>query len=82
MYYENYFTYKNNNLKKIWFGIKEIIYIKSKNYDIPTCIQVENQTIIEPWKICRSFNDYFTIIADDILQKRRYEGSKTFHTLL
>ena len=69
MYYEKYFTTNNNNLKKIWLGIKEIINVKSKNYDIPTCIQVDNHNIIDPSKICNSFNDYFSNIADDILKK-------------
>ena len=40
--HDKYFTKNSNNLKKIWKGIKEIINIKSKNYDIPTCIQVGN----------------------------------------
>ena len=57
MYYEKYFTTNNNNLKKIWSGIKEIINVKPKNYDIPTSIQVDNHNIIDPLKICNSFND-------------------------
>ena len=68
-YYENYFTTNSNKLKKIWLGIKEIINIKSKNYEVPTCIQVNNNTITDPIKICNTFNDYFTNIADDILNK-------------
>ena len=35
-YYEKYFTNNSNNLKKIWLWIKEIINIKSKNYEVPT----------------------------------------------
>ena len=62
MYYEKHFTTNNNNLKNIWLGIKEIINVKSKNYDI---------YIIDPLKICNSFNDYFSNIADDILKKRK-----------
>ena len=82
MYYEKYFINNNNNLRKIWKGIKEIINIKSKNYDIPTCIQVENNIITDPLKICNSFNEYFTSIADDILKERKYEGNKTFNEFL
>ena len=44
-------------------------------------IQVENQTI-DPLKICNSFNDYLTNIANDILQKRKNESNKTFHKFL
>ena len=40
MHYEKYFTNNNNNnnnnLKKIWLGIKDIIFIKSKNDGIYT----------------------------------------------
>ena len=75
-YYEKYFTNNSNNLKKIWLGIKEITNIKSKNYEVPTCIQVDNNMLIDPQKICNSFNDYFTNIADDILNKRKYESNK------
>ena len=35
MHYVKIVTNNNNNLKKIWLGIKEINNIKSKNYDIP-----------------------------------------------
>ena len=30
-YYESFFTEHNNNIKKVWQGIKEIVNIKSKN---------------------------------------------------
>ena len=38
--------------------------------------------LIDPRKICNCFNDYFTNIADDILNKRKYEGNKTFQEFL
>ena len=79
---EKYFTKNSNNPKKIWKGIKEIINIKSKNYDIPTCIQVGNNIITDPLKICNSFNEYFTSIADVILKNRKYEGNKIFYEYL
>ena len=60
--------------KKIWLGIKEIINIKSENYEVPTCMQVDNNNIIDSKKIYNSFNGYVTNIADDILNKRKYEG--------
>ena len=67
-YYKKYFTNNSNNLKKKWSGIKEIINIKSKNYEVPK-------------KLCNPFNDYFTI-ADDILNKRKDEGNKSFQDFL
>ena len=39
-------------------------------------------TITDPTAISNSFNDYFTSIADKILEKRKYEGPKSFRDFL
>ena len=57
-----------NNLQKIWKGIKEIINIKSKNFDYPTCLQDGDDNNTDPIAISNYFNDYFTSIADVILK--------------
>ena len=38
--------------------------------------------ITDPIAISNSFNDYFTSIADNILKKRKYEGSKSYRDFL
>ena len=81
-YYRKYFSEHKNNLQKIWKGIKEIINIKSKNFDHPTCIQDGDQNLTDPKMIANSFNDYFSSIADKILQKRRYNGTKSYRDFL
>ena len=68
-YYNQYFTENTNNLQTIWKGIKEIINIKIKNLDHPTCIE-ENDSITDPKEIAESFNNYFTTIDEDILNNR------------
>ena len=78
-YYNHYFSANTNNLQKIWKGIKEIISIKTKNHCHPTCIIVNNKTITNPKEIANTFNSYYTSVADDILNKRKYEGN-THHT--
>ena len=70
------------NLQKTWKGIKEIINIKSKNFDYPTCLQVGDANITEPTAITNSFHDYFTSIADEILKKRKYNGTKSYRDFL
>jgi carboxypeptidase C (cathepsin A) len=75
-YYKTYFSNNKKNLKNIWKGIKEIIDIKCKNFDHPTCITHDNKTITNPIEIGNCFNRYFTSIADDSLNKRKYEGIK------
>ena len=81
-YYQKYFSENKGNLQKIWKGIKEIINVKSKNFDYPTCIQVDDINITEPTLISNSFNDYFTSIADKILAKRKYNGTNSFRDFL
>ena len=81
-YYTKYFAENKDNLRKVWKGIKEIINIKSKNFDSPTCLQVGDINITEPVAISNTFNDYFSTIADKILEKRKYNGNKSFRDFL
>ena len=82
-FYANYFSNNNKNLRKIWKGIKEIINIKSKSNDYPTCITSEkNTTITDPVEISKNFNKYFSNIADSILNKRKYNGKKIYSDYL
>ena len=81
-YYKTYFSTHKKNLSKIWKGITEIINVKSKNYDQPTCLAEGDTTITNPSEVANCFNQYFTSIADDILKKRKYEGHKSFRDYL
>ena len=81
-YFEKYFTENKGNMQKIWKGIKEIINIKTKNYDHPTCLQDGDRILTDPIAISNSFNDYFTSIADKILNKRKYNGKKSYRDFL
>ena len=81
-YYEKYFSSNKKNLQKIWKGIKEIINIKSKNFDHPTSIFDGKKNITDPSEMANSFNGYFTSIADDILKNRKFEGHKSFRDYL
>ena len=77
-YYNEYFITNKNNLLEIWKGIKEIINIKTKNFSHPTCVIKNKKTLTDPKEIADAFNSYYTSIADDILQKRKYDGRKHF----
>ena len=81
-YYQKYFAENKNNLQTIWKGIKEILNIKYKNFDYPTCLLVGDINITDPTAITNSFNDYFTSIADDILKKRKYNGTNSHRNFL
>ena len=81
-YYEEYFIKHKKNLKKTWQGIKEIINIKSKNYDHPSCIIHEDRSITDPVEMANKFNDFYVSIADNILKERKYNGNKHFSDYL
>ena len=78
-YYNQYFTENKDNLQKVWNGIKEIVNIKSKNHNHPTCILENNKTITSPREIANSINRYYTPAVSEILKARKYEGNKS-HT--
>ena len=81
-FYEKYFADNKNNLKKIWKGIKDIVNIKAKNFEQPSCIQNGDKQATKPSEISNAFNKYFTSIADNILKKRKYEGKKSYKDYL
>ena len=81
-YYDKYFTDNMNNLKKVWQGIKDIINIKTKTLDHPTCLLSEDKNISNPSEMAGTFNKFFTSIADNILKERKYTGNKSFHEYL
>ena len=69
-------------MRIIWKGIKEIINIKSKSNDYPTCLSEDGKCVTNPQEISTKFNKYFTNIAEDILKQRNYEGIKAYSDYL
>jgi len=76
-YYQNYFDENKKNLKKTWKGIKDIVNVKSKNFEQPSCIQDGDKTATNPKDISNAFNKYFTSIADNILNARKFVGNSS-----
>ena len=81
-YYKNYFNTHNKNLKKIWNGIKEIINIKQKSSSSPSCLKDDDKILTDEKEIANHFNCYFSGIAENILQNRKYEGKHTYQEYL
>ena len=81
-FYKNYFSGNNNNLRRIWQGIRQIINVKSKSNDNPTCIIEGKKVITDPSEISNSFNVYFSNVAETILKERKYEGDGDFSKFL
>ena len=81
-YYEKYFSKNKENLRKTWQGIKEVINIKSKNFNTISCISDKNVSVTDPKAIANCFNKFYVSIADDILKKRKYTGKKAYKDFL
>ena len=77
-HYTNYFNENNNNLRKIWEGIKELVHIKPKNREPINCIVSNGKNVTDPKEISSVFNKYFSTIADDLLSKKKYYGDKPY----
>ena len=81
-FFQNYFTKNGKNVKKIWDGIKQIINVKSKRMDQPSCLIDGNSTLTDPTEIANTFNNYFSSIADNLLNERAYNGNVSFRDYL
>ena len=81
-YYNNYFTRYKEDLQKVWKGIKDVINIKNKSLDFPTCVTHNGQNITTPTEISDKFNDFYVSIADNILKNRKYGGTASFSDFL
>ena len=81
-YYKKYFEKNNKNSKKIWNGIKEIINIKQKSSSLPTSLKDKDKILTNQKEIAEHFNCYFSGIADNILKKRKFEGSHSYQEYL
>ena len=65
-YYNEYFAKNNNNIKKLWVGINQIVNnVKNKDQG-PTCIEIDNNgttvNITKPTEIAEEIADLISII--------------------
>ena len=75
-FYQNYFRENNNNLIKVWQGIKEIINVKFKSNGSHLCVMENDNLITNPTDVSNSFKCYYTDIAENIINKREYVGDE------
>ena len=68
-YYHEYFYHNNENVKKIWKGIKEIISHKSLNNNLPSKINKNGTELTDNKSIANAFNDFFANIGSDLASK-------------
>ena len=64
-YYDKYFERNWINIKNTWKGTKSLISLKTVASNVPTALSLDNgDTIINPYDISNTFNNYFVCIAE------------------
>ena len=63
-------------------GIKGLINIKTKDQNSPNCIEVNKELVTDNVEICNKSNDYFSSVADKILEKNKTPIRNTFDKYL
>ena len=58
-YYNNYFSTINNDNKKLWSGIKQIMGNNNRNKMAPSKLIIDDQEIIDKRSIANAFNRFF-----------------------
>ena len=85
-HYKLFFLKYNNNARKLWQGVNEIINTKPKCKPTPTCINTKvnghSTTVTDNSTIASTFNNYFANVADGLIRKRKYNGNKHFTSYL
>ena len=82
-FYKSYFSANSKNLRKVWQGIKCLINIKSKSNDVPTCIYDDKGNLVtDPIQISETFCNQYTNVAQNILNKNKYEGDGNFERFM
>ena len=64
-YYSNYFEEHNNNIKKTWSGIREIVNLKNSDSYKVSQLKINGVTIDNTNDIVNNFNDFFVNVGPD-----------------
>ena len=65
-YYNNFFSVHENNGKRIWYGIKQIVKVKTHVNEPVNKIVVDNCEIIDQESIANAFNEFFANIGSNL----------------
>ena len=83
MYYKNYFQNNTSNIRNLWRGINRLVNLKSRSNDCPSYMEDESgKALNDPNMIANNFNDYFSNVAENILNKQKYIGDSNFKRFL
>ena len=65
-YYNKFFSVHVNNDKRIWYGIKQIVQVKTHVNQHVNKIVIDNHEIVDQQSIANVFNDFFANIGSNL----------------
>ena len=65
-YYTKFFSVHENNGKRIWYGIKQIVKIKTHVYQHVNKIVIDNREIVDQESIANVLNEFFANIGRNL----------------
>ena len=68
-YYNNDFIKHSKDSKRIWNGVKQIIYLKKNSNCNPTKIIYDGQELNDSKKIADAFGDYFANVEENLARE-------------
>ena len=68
-YFANYFHKNSCDIRKIWQGVKDIISLKASSSAKPIFLKLNDTVTSDPLLVAKSFNSYFSFVADKIRPK-------------
>ena len=68
-YYASYFDKSQNNSKKLWCGVKEIINTQPNKRNNGISLNINGKVESDNKTVANSFNKYFTTVAQKLIDK-------------
>ena len=80
-YYKSFFEDNKKDSKKVWEGIWSIINVKNEKSSNNISLNIDNETITDDLTISNHFNNFFTSVAKNLVNKIP-KTPKSFHSYL
>ena len=68
-YYKSFFEDNKKDSKKVWEGIRSIINVKNEKSSNNISLNIDNETITDDLTISNHFNNFFTSVAKNLVNK-------------
>ena len=80
-YYKSLFEDNKKDSNKVWEGIRSVINVKNEKSSNNISLNIDNETITDDLTISNHFNNFFTSVAKNLVNKIP-KTPKSFHSYL